>query len=232
MECNDANKVKCAECNAESNELGLCLSCNGGYKKVNYTTLYPKFLDCLEESNPILKKFFYNKTSQEYKPCYKTCKKCVMEGNAEEHNCLECETGYMFRPGNNPKNNCVVYSEFYYISSYNQYKALDILQCPDEAKYLIKDKKSCIDDCTKDEQYKYLYNGNCVKECPSHTSIEESICKVESDKCCYGEKELNLYNNNLEVVGTLIKTYIREFNYTNKYISLYKHDNYSVSYDI
>ena len=53
----------------------------------------------------------------------------------------------MFRPGDNPKNNCVVYSKYYYISSYNQYKPMDILQCPDEAKYLIKDKKSCIDEC-------------------------------------------------------------------------------------
>ena len=93
----------------------------------------------------------------------------------------------MFRPGNNPKNNCVVYSEFYYLSSYNQYKPLDILQCPDEAKYVIKDKKSCIDDCTKDEEYKLLYNGNCVKECPSDTVNVNNVCKVDSDKCTSGE---------------------------------------------
>ena len=134
----------------------------------------------------------------------------------------------MFRPGNNPKNNCVVYSEFYYLSSYNQYKPLDILQCPDEAKYVIKDKKSCIDDCTKDEEYKLLYNGNCVKECPSDTVNVNNVCNVDSDKCTYGENELNLYNNDLEVIGTLVKTYISEFGYTDKHISLYNNQNYSV----
>ena len=134
----------------------------------------------------------------------------------------------MFRPGNNPKNNCVVYSEFYYLSSYNQYKPLDILQCPDEAKYVIKDKKSCIDDCTKDEEYKLLYNGNCVKECPSDTVNVNNVCKVDSDKCTYGENELNLYNNDLEVIGTLVKTYISEFGYTDKHISLYNNQNYTV----
>ena len=48
----------------------------------------------------------------------------------------------MFRPGNNPYNNCVVYSEFYYLSNYNQYKSLAIYQCPEEAKYYIKSKKN------------------------------------------------------------------------------------------
>ena len=49
----------------------------------------------------------------------------------------------MFRPGNNPYNNCVVYSEYYYLSAYSQYKSLNIFQCPEEAKYAIKDK-NCV----------------------------------------------------------------------------------------
>ena len=175
-----------------------------------------------------MKKFFYNETIDEYRPCYKTCKKCLKEGDADGHNCLECESGYMFRPGNNPKNNCVVYSEFYYISVYNQYKTLSVLQCPDESRYTIKDKKSCIDDCTKDDEYKYLYNGNCVKECPSDTVVENFICKVNSNKCTLGQNDLHLINNNLDMIDTLIKTYISEFNYTNKHISQYKNENYTI----
>ena len=44
--CTGDNKIKCATCSEESDELGLCLTCNNGYFKVNYTTLYPqlKFL--------------------------------------------------------------------------------------------------------------------------------------------------------------------------------------------
>ena len=55
-------------------------------------------------------------------------------------NCFECEKGYMFRPGNNQYNNCVAYSEFYYMPANNQYKSLDIYQCPEEVKYYIKKK--------------------------------------------------------------------------------------------
>ena len=89
----------------------------------------------------------------------------------------------MFRPGENPKNNCVVFSEFYYISPYNQYKSMEIFQCPEEAKYKIKEKKSCIDDCKKDSDYKYLYNGECVNKCPTVTTNDSFICKVNINKC-------------------------------------------------
>ena len=163
-ECTGENQIKCSLCNERSNELQLCVDCKDGYEKVNYTTLYPEFFDCLKEDNPILKRFYYDETAQEYKPCYKTCKRCLIGGDAEANNCLECISGYMLRPGDNPKNNCIAYSEYYFTTSYNQIKSLSVFQCPEEAKYMIKDRKSCIDDCQKDDEYKYLYNGNCVKE--------------------------------------------------------------------
>ena len=92
------------KCNGQSNRLGLCLVCKEGFKRVNYTTLYPEFFDCLKQDNPILRSFYYNETIEEYRPCYRTCKKCLMGGDADANNCLECIAGYMFRPGNNPKN--------------------------------------------------------------------------------------------------------------------------------
>ena len=136
-ECPDE---KCLTCNEESNKLGLCLSCNEakGYKKVNYTLVLTNFLNCIKKEDPKFKKYYFNEISQEYRPCYKTCKTCLKSGNPEKNNCFECEKGYMFRPGNNKYNNCVAYSEFYYMSAYNQYKSLDIYQCPEEVKYYIK----------------------------------------------------------------------------------------------
>ena len=154
-----------------------------------------------------------------------------MAGDAEANNCLECISGYMLRPMDNPKNNCIAYSEYYYFtSSYNQIKSLSVYQCPEEAKYMIKDKKSCIDDCKKDPDYQYLYNGNCVKECPSGTTAdtENYICKVNNLKCTLGQNDLNLENNNLDYVTTLVKTYISEFGYTDKHISLYNNENYTI----
>ena len=222
---------KCLTCNDKSNELGLCLSCNEplGYKKVNYTIVLTNFLNCMKPENPQTKKYYYNETLGEYRPCYKTCKQCSKGGDAEKNYCLECENGYMFRPGNNSYNNCVVYSEFYYISNYNQFKSLAIYQCPEEAKYYIKDKKSCIDDCKKDEEYKYLYNGNCIKECPDGTQNENYICILNDNKCTLGKNEIYLDNKDeLKIIPTLVKSYISEFQYTDNYISLYQNDKYSI----
>ena len=136
----------------------------------------------------------------------------------------------MFRPGNNPYNNCVAYSEFYYISSYNQYKTLKVYQCPEEAKYYIKEKKSCIDNCLKDDTYKLLYNGNCVKQCPDGTRDVNHICVlINNNKCSYGKNEIYLSDkDNLEIIATLVKSYVSEFSYTDNYISLYYNNIYNI----
>ena len=135
----------------------------------------------------------------------------------------------MFRPGNNTYNNCVAFSEFYYMSSYNQFKSLKIYQCPEEAKYYIKNKKSCIDNCQKDNEYKFLYNGNCLKECPTGTTNNNYICIADSDKCILGKNEIFLAeNDNLEIIGTLVKSYIAEFYYTELYVSQYENQNYTI----
>ena len=137
----------------------------------------------------------------------------------------------MFRPGHNPYNNCVVYSDFYYINPYNQYKALDTLQCPEESKYLVRDgdKSYCIYDCKNDEIYKYLYNGVCLKECPPKTRNINYICNEINDECNLGEITMDEKNNiTKESTEILVKTYISEFNYTNKHVSLHKNKKYSI----
>ena len=227
----DCLDEKCLTCSEESNKLGLCLTCNEaeGYKKVNYTIVYPQFLNCIKPSDPKFKSYYFNEALQEYRPCYKTCKRCLKAGNAEENNCLECESGYMFRPGNNTFNNCVAYSQFYFMSSYNQFKSLEIYQCPEEAKYYIKDKKSCIDNCQKDKEYKYLYNGNCLKECPSGTTSNNYYCLADSNKCVLGVNDIILAEkDNLTIISTLVKSYIAEFYYTELYISKYENQNYTI----
>ena len=54
---------------------------------------------------------------------------------------------------------------------------MDTLECPLEAKYLVKNKNYCIYDCKKDKTNKYLYDGNCVESCPENTQNEDSVCK-------------------------------------------------------
>ena len=228
LECLDE---KCLTCNEESNSLHLCLSCNeiAGYKKVNYTFVYIEFVDCIKKDNPLFKQFYFNETTQEYRPCYKTCKSCLKEGEAAHQNCLECGNNYMFRPGDNPYNNCVAYSEYYYINDYNQYKSLDVLNCPEEAKYVIKEKNCCINDCKKDNLYKYLYNARCYSSCPTGTKNNNFICTETKGKSYLGINDIYLEkNDNLTIIDNLVKTYISEFSYTNNHASLYNSDNFNI----
>ena len=137
----------------------------------------------------------------------------------------------MFRPGENPYNNCVVYSDYYYITPYNQYKVLDTLLCPEESKYMVKTetKSYCIYDCKKDAVYKYLYNGVCLQQCPEGTNNINYVCQEVEDKCTLGTNKMD--NNiviNKETTETLVRTYISEFNYTKKHISLYTNKNYDI----
>ena len=225
----ECKEEKCKKCNEESNRLGLCLSCNDDYIKVNYTSVFEQFLDCMKKDDPKLKSFYYNETSKEFRPCFKNCERCLIAGDEESNNCLECKKGFMFRPGNNPKNNCVVYSDYYYITPYDQYKALDVLQCPEESKFRIKDKNSCIDDCKKDKEYKYLYNGNCLKKCPDGMDEQNFLCIENKDECKLVENEIHLkQNEDFLFVNTLAKTYLSEFNYTNNHISLYSNKDYDI----
>ena len=225
---------KCLTCNDESDNLGLCLSCDENkYKKVNYTYTLSKFINCIEEKN-LQTKYYYDDSTEQYKPCYKLCYKCSGPGNDSHHNCLECKEQYMLRPGDNPYNNCVVYSEYYYISAYNEYKPLDSPQCPEMAKYTIKNEQnkiSCIYDCKADKTYQYLYNGNCLKECPIGTTNENFICKeTDPNKVYITEKNIYLnLDHTIEDIGILAQVYAEEFGKANNHISLFKDEHYTLT---
>ena len=223
---------KCLYCDKESKSLNLCIECNKAknFYPINYNTNSQKYYDCiLRDKNPI--RFYFNIELQEFRPCYETCLKCNQEGNQSYHNCIECEADHMFRP-DEPKNNCIAYCEFYYITPYGQYKCLDNLQCPEEAKYLIKEKNQCIDDCRKDSTYQYLYNGNCVDKCPENTEKDNDnyLCKeINIDKCKLSNDNIDISNDNvLEGIETLSKKYAVEFYYTNNHISNYKNNDYNI----
>ena len=52
--------------------------------------------------------------------------------------------------------------------------------CPEKYNKLIQNKSKCIDDCTKDDIYKYNYKNICFQECPSGT-----LTINETDYICY-----------------------------------------------
>ena len=87
---------------------------------------------------------------------------------------------------------------------------------------LIKEKNKCIDNCQNDDEFKLLYNGYCVKECPEDTIEENNICKnkkiSEEYDCTLSTKKIDLvdfYDNNF--MNALVKSYLNEYSYTDKH---------------
>ena len=229
----NCSNERCLKCSTESNKLKLCISCDETkYKKVNYTSKFSSYYDCIEKEK-LETRYYYDNKNEQYKPCFKLCKKCLGPGNATDNNCLECADNYMFRPGPNPKNNCVVYSEYYYISSYNEYKPLLSPQCPEEAKYRLIDennKTSCRYDCKMDETYKYLYNGNCLKQCPEGTTNSNYICKENDPNKVY-ISENPFYsdsNQTIESIEVLAMAFAEEYSYTDNHIASFSNDEYGL----
>ena len=98
-----------------------------------------------------------------YKLCYSTCKKCDREGNETNHNCIECNSNNKFEMPISNYLNCYNKCENYYyidIITNKTYCTRD-LNCPQEYSKLILKKRECINDCNKDNIYKYEYNGTC-----------------------------------------------------------------------
>ena len=226
LENNQCKKVckneKCLFCNEQSDNINLCLICKDGYLKINYNN--NSFFDCVKNDDPILSRFYYNEILDAFKPCYELCEKCIKEGNEDAHNCLKCIDGYMLMPGINPKNICVKFSEFYYISN-DVYHPLDNYICPEEAKFYIREKKSCIDDCLYDDKYNYLFCGNCLKECPQGTMNTNNICRINNNEFYLYENEFSFDFTQDVIMAQLIESYLYEFNYTENFVSLYKNND-------
>ena len=128
--------------------------------------------------------------------------------------------------------NCIAICTHYYYISYGQYKCTTLPQCPDESNLLIREKRKCIDNCENDSKYKYQYNGECIEKCPDDTIQDEKnhLCKIKNiESCTESSSEFELYDFLKEGgVEKIAKIYASEFNYTDKHISLYKNEVYSI----
>ena len=227
--------IKCSRCNKDISE-DLCLECNSND---NYYQINPQFLgqnteyfNCYNESTK-LKNFYFNKTTKFFEPCYMSCATCEYGGDGNENNCTTCDVDYMKEPEIEGSKNCVpLCKNYYYYTSYKQFKCSSTPQCPEETSLLIRDKKKCIESCRKDDEYIYQYNGECLKDCPEGTKnvSKSNICQViNKESCSKSSSEFELYNFLKEGgVEKIAKTYSLEFNYTDKHISIFKNQVYSI----
>ena len=235
----DCREEKCLSCTEESQNQKLCVSCNtqNNYYPSNYALnqlITSSFLECYnKDTKP--RNFYLNQNTNYYEPCFSTCGTCEYGGDGNENNCTTCAPNYMEEPEvQHSKNstNCVVECKhFYYYTSYGQYKCSSIPQCPEETNLLIRKKKKCVQSCSIDKNFRYQYNGECLEDCPEDTTPDENlICRVNNREICSKSiSQFNLYDFLKEGgVEKIAKTYAEEFRYTEKHISLFKNDVYSI----
>jgi len=173
----------------------LCIYCyngNGYYPAYNqYMLNSDTFINCNKE----LEGYFLD-NDYAYKPCFNSCKTCLKEGNETNNNCKECKENYRILNDsqNNDLNNCYMEcgENYYYFDSLNIYRCTDIKECPNEYK-LIKGKNKCIDNCTKDDEYRLEFNNSCLKGCPpNHTQYNNIYLKVQD----------TIADTNLHIINT------------------------------
>ena len=161
-ECDES----CLICNEESKELNLCIYCNieKGYYPIFYGNIYDRYHECIHKDSNI-ERLYFDSEDNYFKPCYETCRTCNKAGSKMNHNCLSCDINYIFRLDEIGKNNCVVNcTNPYYFNAFGQYKCSDSPKCPEEAKFLIKEKNKYINDCKNDDIYIYENKGYCLNK--------------------------------------------------------------------
>ena len=171
----DCELTKCKTCSRESLNNNLCTSCDneeGYYPKyddLNINNL--DYYDCYKSPEG----YYLDNEILIYKLCYQSCKKCDKSGSETEHNCLECKSGYNFEIIFDAYKNCYdtcLYHRYYSENDNKIYCTIN-MECPINYNKLIEDKKECISDCSKDNQYKYEFKNKCYTECPFNSIIRE-----------------------------------------------------------
>ena len=184
--CKCEEEKKCKLCSNESlSQNNLCISCNDNY----YPILNPEnnrsdFIDC---GNGVIDYYYFDNNDKNYKPCYSSCKTCDKEGNDTIHNCDTCKDGYEFKKSLDNYYNCYpICGNYYYFDKKGIYNCHIISECPTEYNKLITQRGQCIDDCSKDSEYKYEFKHTCYKECPYNISekstIKDFFCEIKCQK--------------------------------------------------
>ena len=90
----DKCNIKCLNCTYESNEIGLCASCNMNesyYPKYNDISNNNSFTNCYKGN---IENYYLDEKQGIYMPCYSICKSCKYQGDKNQNNCTECYDNY------------------------------------------------------------------------------------------------------------------------------------------
>ena len=152
-------------------------------------------------------RYYLDINNKIYKKCYINCKYCHGEGNEAINNCIECNDNLTLINNSMYNTNCYEKCNYYYyFDETNNFHCTEI--CPNKYGKLIKEKNQCIDNCYKDDIYKYEYNDNCYINCPDGTyefeNNEEKICYETNPYGYYFDNDISYLKNVMKVVRNVI----------------------------
>ena len=152
----DKCNIKCRTCDFESSMNDLCLSCNieNNYYPITNNNSY---IYCY---NYTPSGYIFDNSVLSYNHCYSTCRECIKVGDIYNHQCSECIDNYYLSKTNCYKN-C---PHYYFFDELNIHHCTLDKNCPENKSKLIEEKGECVDDCSKDDIYKYEYNDKCYKD--------------------------------------------------------------------
>jgi len=172
-----------------------------------------------EECKDIIPKGFYLDINDGiYKKCFENCRFCYGPGNETNNNCIECNSNLIFINESIDDTNCYEKCDnFYYFDESNSFHCTENKSCPYNYNKLIIAKNKCIDDCNKDNIYKYEYKNICYEKEQENletTFIEDKIIISESPNIF--ESTTNIYQNtdkynNIEIYNNIVDNIIKEY---------------------
>ena len=143
----------------------------GTYEIYNNTSNIPYFY-C---NNKIPEGYYFDIIDEIYKPCYLSCKVCNEFSDKKNNNCIECSQNFTFLNDFPNDTNCYKECEYYYYFD-NEKNYFCTKECPNMYNKLIENKMKCIDDCSKDNIYKYEFENKCYNKCPENTKKNKYYC--------------------------------------------------------
>ena len=136
------------------NEKTNCITCNNddGYYKIS--GIIPISCKSKQKDSELLKSYYFDEDSKDFKSCYISCLSCNYSGNDTNHNCTEC-------------------SPYYYKHEKNCY-----YECPDD---LFTFEHLCVSECSEG-YYLDLSSKSCLIECPTGSSPNNDlrICTIQT----------------------------------------------------
>ena len=178
----DSVSINCFKsCNESSNRYEYNNFCYSQCPYDTYSTIDNKYLCLSKKPN----KYYFDLIDYIYKECYETCQNCDKKGNETNNNCIECKEGYIFLNDSLNIENCYeICQYYYYFDNSNKYHCTQDYKCPEEYNKLIPNKSKCIDNCEKDDIYKYEYDTICYDK---YSYYFYAINEKDRDICYFQE---------------------------------------------